>query len=1006
MAMPKMSSIVIFLSIFLSLQWSFTAVANQTPQHRPLCELLERLPRPQDKEMLRSAKARLEPTFRQEKSDTRHSYDVRHYEINMDIDIPGDSVHSAVVFIDGASETDTLTTADLDFIGMTIDSMTVDGALATYLWESDRLLVHLGSAISQGDSFQVAVYYHGRPATSGGNGLFIDSDVTYTMCEPEGARRWFPCYDRPSDKATADISITVPEGYIVASNGLLIATAKDETAETITYSWSETYPIATYLISLAISEYATFSYWYHDDGDTMEIACYVPREDSAAAAVDFANLPDMIACYSGLFGTYPFVGEKYGMATFPWGGAMEHQTCTSWGFPLPGNNYYDWVVAHELSHQWWGDWVSPDNWKEIWLNEGFATYSEALWMEHLYGGAGLRAYMAEMQDYYVGWENSSGHSFPIYDPPPGYLFSSTEYDKAGCVLHMLRFVVGDSTFFDILKAYGAAHAYGNAVTEDFQGVCEDLSGQDLDWFFDQWIYQPGFPKISFAWNYELQRGTGYLVNVSLVQQQQSGPIFEMPVEIGITTASGTVLDTVLIDEEAEQIQLALEEEPLGVQLDPNEWLLCEKEEVHVTEPILVMDQYTIDDADGDGWVSPGETADLIVSLENQGTTACGITGILRTDDDEVIIADSTANFEEIRFYQSGDNTLTPFVFSVPAESSPHWADFTLQLFAAGDYQETIAFRLPIGVPTVLLVDDDGGGDEEIFYTGILDSLNVLYEIVDMDKAGGVKKLQFFDVLIWFTGRETSNTLSSADQDSLAAYLDAGGNLLMAGSGLGNDIGATAFYDHYLHTVWNGETSSTLLQGVSGDPISSGQLMVILNQDGEQDQLDAAEDAGTSVCFNYIGSGAAAIRHESGYKTLYFGYSLEYTRSDNPSAMTPYKLMSGILNWFGGVTPVASGGEPAAGLPERFELDQNYPNPFNASTRIAFRLPQAAPVELQIFNVAGQQVRTLANENYQAGRHVLLWDGHDDHGQQVASGIYFCRLRAKDVRRSIKMLLLR
>ncbi len=1004
--MHKMSSVVILLSVFLSFLWPLTGVAQTASPQRPLSELLERLPRPQDKEQLRAAKARLEPIFREEKSDTRHSYDVRHYEIDMDIDIPGDSVRSAVVFITAASETDTLTTADLNFIGMTIDSITVDGDPANYLWEPDQLLVDLGAAVSEGDSFQVAVYYHGRPQTSGGNGLFIDSDVTFTMCEPEGARRWFPCYDKPSDKATADISITVPEGYIVASNGLLIAVAKDGAAKTATYSWSETYPIATYLISLAISQYATFSYWYYGDGDTMEIACYAPPEDSADAAVDFANLPEMIACYSELFGAYPFIEEKYGMATFPWGGAMEHQTCTSWGFPMPGNNYYDWVVAHELAHQWWGDWVSPDNWKEIWLNEGFASYSEALWMEYLYGSSGLRAYMQEMQDYYVGWENASGQSFPIYDPPPGYLFSPTEYDKAGSVLHMLRFVVGDSAFFDILRTYGANHAYGCAVTDDFVSVCEDLSGQDLDWFFQQWIYQPGFPEFSFAWNSEVEKEAGYLVNISLVQQQNRAPIFQMPVEIGITTGSGTVLDTVQVDEESEQIQITVQEQPIGVQLDPNEWLLCEKEEVQVTEPILVMDQYSIDDTGGDGWLNPGDTADIVITLENQGTTACGIIGILSTDDESVTISDSTANFEEIQFYQSGDNALSPFVLSVSPDAAPHWAYFTLILLAAGEYEETITFRLPVGEPTVLLVDDDGGGDEDLFYIALLDSLNVLYDLVDMDKNGGGKALQAFDVVVWFTGLETAGTLTAADQDSLAAFLDAGGNLLVAGSGLGNDIGAANFYGDYLHAVWDGETASMLLQGVSGDPISGGQLMVILDQEGQQDYLSAADDAGTSVCFNYIGDGAAAIRHESTYKMLYFGYSLEYTRSDNPSAMTPHKLMGAILSWFGAITPVESGDGPSATLPRRCELEQNYPNPFNASTRITFRLPEAAAVDLKIFNVAGQQVRTLAGGEYPAGRHSLLWNGRDDRGRQAASGIYFCRLTTGDRRQLVKMLLLR
>ncbi|MCK4271425.1 T9SS type A sorting domain-containing protein [bacterium] len=1004
-------SLLVMVIVAVVLIGQLPSLAGPSQPWGDLCveEKVKMIFQPKSRELLRSGKAKLEPLLRAEKADTRHSYDVLHYEINMDIDIFADSVRTASVFIDCRSQTDTLTTVDLDFYGMVIDSVATDGVSMGYTQDDDQLLVPLGAAISEGDSFQVAVYYHGHPHTTGWNGLFIDPDVTYTMCEPEGARLWFPCYDKPSDKATADLNITVPDGYIVASNGLLMETVADEKAKTVTYCWSETYPICTYLISLAISQYATFSYWYYFEQDSMEITCFVDPEDSSNAAMDFQNLPEMIACYSQLYGLYPFIEEKYGMATFPWGGAMEHQTCTSWGLPIPGNQYWDWVVAHELAHQWWGDWVSPDNWKEIWLNEGFATYSEALWMEHLYGASGLRSYMQEMQDYYIWWETTWGQRFPIYDPPPGQMFSATEYEKAGCVLHMLRFVVGDSTFFDILKTYGATYGHGSVVTEDFQGICEAESGEDLDWFFDQWIYDQGHPEYTYVWTAEDQGDKGYELNITVAQVQENAPIFNMPVEVKIITATEQILDTVIVDEASEVIQFVIQNEPDSVQLDPNRWLLCEKEEVHATEPILVMLEWTIDDEQGNqnGWLSPGETVDFIISLQNQGATASGMTAVLRTGDGDVTIVDSTADYGEIRFNQTGDNEATPFVLSCPVDMDPHWVTFDLVIRDVGAFEDTIAFRLPAGDPTILLVDDDGGGDEHLFYMELLDSLDYIYDLYEVSKAGSdMYDFEQFDLLIWFTALESSNTLTTADQESLAVYLDGGGALLITGSGLGNDIGATDFYNNYLYSIWEGETSSTILQGVTGDPISEGTLVLIYDEGGRQDVLAATEDAGTSVCFNYMGAGAAAIRHESTYKSIYFGYALENTRDDNPSALSPYGLMDRMLDWFGVSTPVEPGEAPLASLPGAFALIQNYPNPFNASTRITFQVPGPSRVELRIFNIRGQEVRTLLDENKTAGGHLLLWDGTDDRGEAVASGIYFCQMRAGEYRRTQKMLLLR
>lgn len=605
--MSRSSLLVIILATVLMIPSASSARSSQSSGNISETKASQEIPLPQDRDLLRAGKAGLEPLLRDAKSYTPHSYDVLHYEINMDIDIAGDTVRAASVYIDCQSQTDTLTTLDLRFFRMTIDSLTVNGDSTAYIRDDDQLLVYPDSAISQGDTFQVAVHYHGRPITGFvGLGLFISPTITYSFGAPEGAYRWYPCYDHPSDKATADLNITVPAGYFVASNGTLVGSKLNQKGSKATYQWSEDYPISTYLICVTISQYTSFSMWYYTDQDTMEIPIWIAPSDSANAVADFANLPDMIACYADLFGPYPFIEEKYAMATFNWGGAMEHQTCTSWGFPITGNQDYEHVVAHELSHMWWGDWVTYDDFADVWLNEGFATYCEALWWEHQFGEPGLQSYMEDMQDYYVNWEENTGHRFPIYDPPSGYIYSPTEYEKGGCVLHMLRFVVGDTTFFDILQNYGSTYAYANAVTADYQTICETVSGQDLDWFFDQWIYDQGFPEYELLWSYSNQEIKGYELYVAVSQLQEDAPIFDMPVELGITTSSESILDTLLIDQAEQHFWLALPEEPLDVELDPNHWMLCKKQEIFFSDT-----------------TAPAAIADLAIGLENGAKSSSG-----------------------------------------------------------------------------------------------------------------------------------------------------------------------------------------------------------------------------------------------------------------------------------------------------------------------------------------------------------------------------------------------
>lgn len=511
----------------------------------------------------------LKPDLRYlEQTAEEHDFDVIHYEFDWTIDFYARSVEG-LAKITGESSIQGLNSITLNLMNtMTVSGVVQNQNSLVYIHQNDLLTIYFDKNYREGESFTVEIGYSGRPTS----GLYFDyhgsTPIIYSLTEPSDARHWFPCYDFPSDKATADLNITVPRGLTAASNGTLVG-VKTNPDDTKTFSWEVSYPIATYLISVAATNYATFSHEYTSGQEEMDVVYYVYPELLEHAKTDFYNTVPQIEFYSEVFGEYPFLREKYGMALIPGGTAMENQTCTSYpARVIDGEQGYDWLIAHELAHQWWGDLVTLADWAEIWLNEGFASYSDALWWEHLFGMAGLKARMQDFRS--ILFERYTGPHHAIYDPPQGYLFSSIEYEKGAWVLHMLRFVVGEDNFWNILRTYAQRYAYGTVTTEDFKSVCEEFYGEELDWFFDQWIYEPGYPRYEFSWGYS---GSN-TVRVIIRQTQESYGLYSMPIELQVVLPSGTMKKTVWVDERVNTYDLSFAERPSDVLFDPDEWILC------------------------------------------------------------------------------------------------------------------------------------------------------------------------------------------------------------------------------------------------------------------------------------------------------------------------------------------------------------------------------------------------------------------------------------------------
>ncbi|MFP4082703.1 MAG: M1 family metallopeptidase [Candidatus Aminicenantes bacterium] len=441
-----------------------------------------------------------------------------------------------------------------------------------YVHQNDLLDIFLAQNSNLGEEFELEIFYQGYPQAGLNFSFHQQQPIIWSLDEPMLARQWFPCYDLPSDKVTAEMRISVPATMIAASNGSL-ADIISNLDGTVTYVWREKYPMATYLISVAATNYKIFSDIYSSGSQDMEVFFFAYPEHLSAAREDFSVTVSMIEFFSLVFGEYPFIEEKYAMAEIPGDVSMEHQTCTSYSSGLvTGTHRYDWIVAHELAHQWWGDLVTLADWADIWLNEGFATYSDALWHQHIHGHEGIKERMENFKNIY--FTRHQGEEHPIYDPPSGHLFCTIEYEKAAWVLHMLRFVVGEDNFWKILKKYARDYAYSTAATGDFRKVCEQVYGGDLGWFFDQWIYKSGYPSYQVGWGSLSQNQ----VRIIVKQVQEEFPLFQMPVELKFIFPSGSEKRIIWADKKTNIFDFFFPHRPLQVLFDPDHWILCTVED--------------------------------------------------------------------------------------------------------------------------------------------------------------------------------------------------------------------------------------------------------------------------------------------------------------------------------------------------------------------------------------------------------------------------------------------
>ncbi len=519
-------------------------------------------------------------------SSASTNIDITYYHLSLTFPMTTNTL-SGVVRVEGTVVGSTMSTLVLDLQStMIVDAVQLaDGTPCSTTHPGAILNITLPAPVAVGGTVKVDITYHGAPQ-QGGFGYFVfgtraGDRFAWSLSEPYGAREWFPCKDHPSDKADSSrVTVTVPAAYRVGSNGLLVS--ETTVGPNKVYDWVTHYRISNYLISVAIGDYTRHTGTYTRSPAlailygplTMMMDHLVYNDGSDALPSGWSNSADMISVFEEWYGPYGFANEKYGHSECTFSGGMEHQTMTS----LNGSSAS--LVSHELGHQWYGDKVTTKTWPHLWLNEGFATYSALLYFQQrpvAYPGT----YEANFASTYNSALTATGTIVLQDTTDVANMFASSRvYNKGGMVLHMLRSIVGDNVFKNIMKSYATDPAlqYNCARTSDFKRVVETVTGSDWDTFFSQWVENgTGYPSYTKCMQWVPTGNGDYRVQVTLHQIQalptSNVNVFVMPVPIVIHTTGGDVSQVVLNDQRDQTFVFFVPNPVTGFDVDPNKAIL-------------------------------------------------------------------------------------------------------------------------------------------------------------------------------------------------------------------------------------------------------------------------------------------------------------------------------------------------------------------------------------------------------------------------------------------------
>ncbi len=510
------------------------------------------------------------------------NYDQKYLRLEFEVDPAVKYIKGCVTFYyEIINPTDTLS-FDMG-TGINVDSIIYKGNKLQSTKTGNVLMVQLPNQLSSGVYDSISIYYQGVPESDGFGSFTVSTHnnvpVMWTLSEPYGAKDWWPCKQSLDDKPDSiDVYITHPKEYKAASNGLLIS--ETLIGDNLLTHWKHRHAIAAYLIAIAVTNYETYSHFAHlESGDSVEILNYIYPESVSYIKNQTSVTPEILEFFSKKFIDYPFKNEKYGHAQFGWGGGMEHQTMS-----FMGSFGYS-IIAHELAHQWFGDYITCASWHDIWLNEGFASYCEGLCYENGLGDKNWKLWLADEIDYVTSELGGSVYVNDISDE--NRIFDGRlSYAKGAMVLHLIRGQIGDDAFFTGIRNYlndpKLQHAY--ATTNDLRVHFEQTSGKDLSELFNDWVYGEGYPTYTLSWGQK--DDNSFYLEVEQKQSHSSVDFFELKLPVQL---SGEGKDTIVYFDNTENNQefvFNINFKVEKVTFDPNIWIISRPAQIVLYQKVL------------------------------------------------------------------------------------------------------------------------------------------------------------------------------------------------------------------------------------------------------------------------------------------------------------------------------------------------------------------------------------------------------------------------------------
>lgn len=913
-----------------------------------------------------------------------NDYDVRYYKISVELDF-AQSYISADNLVRAQMTADGVDSLYLNFTDLlTVDAVTRNGQALAWAYANGILGIALGATFNTGEVVEVRIQYSGYPnQTRLEDGLVFTSHAgtpaAYTMVSPRGARKWWPCKDTPADKPDSlDIWVRHPQEYVCVGNGLL-QEIEDHGDGTVTSKWHERYPVATYLTSFACTNYLHYDFDWTYDGQTMPVQNYYYAEQADASIALYGLCQDMLTFYSDTYGTFPFIAEKYGHATCTGLGAiaMEHQTCTSFNAAYIADPAAEYTVAHELSHSWAGDCVSISSWSDVWLKEGFATYSEALWAEHTLGGQALFDYM-DAED------TGSALNEALYRDPDGSandIFNSVVYNKGGWTLHMLRFAMGNDAFFDFVQSYFSDPdlRYGNTNMQILEDHAEAACGEQLDWFFDEWYYQEGRP----GYRYALYASPGEQPVVAVESLPYNGETFDMYLPYSYAGTSGKLF----VPGGLSHLTLPVQSAGTGIAWDAQGWIL----DGGYTQMLPVLDEIperdgtvglvwqTFFDPDIDGYhvyrsVNGGEyTRVTDAPVTGNGWLDEGL------DPDAAYTYYITAVYNGV--YESAPSNVI--------QAAP--VDYTLN-------------------EGILVVDNSANysapfptdAEMDAFYDAALGDWEHANWDVSTQGLPPLATLARYSTVLWHAddiqqGNVTGNFYN------LQNYMMAGGNLVVSQcrklSQMSDDLILAAFGVAEREYCSTAEFDGAYGQGYPNLAVDTDKIPMSSWGEHMAQVYRLEPSEGGAVLYRFQSASGAepwenvpcAIRGGNGYNVVLLGFPLYYLQEQGVQA-----FLAQLLTEFGENAVPQEPTAPVAGLALRV-----WPNPFNPRATVAFSVAQPCHAEVNVYDIRGRRVVQVFRGQAEAGTHELPWQADG-----LPSGVYLVRAQAGERMETAKLLLLK